>query len=74
MGVGSEAGPGELVEEGVHLVGSGGFLVMEPPVEKRDERACEGVSAGRAADGVHGFGGGHGGETGLDAASEVTFP
>lgn len=69
-----EAGPGELVEEGVHLVGSGGFLVMEPPVQERDERAGEGMSAGSAADGVHGFGSGHGGEACLDAASEVTFP
>ena len=69
-----EAGPGELMEEGVHLFWCGGFLVTEPPIEEGHEGAGEGVSASSASDRVHGFCGGHRGEASLDAASEVTFP
>jgi hypothetical protein len=62
-----------LVEEVVHLVGRGGRLVTQPPVEHGEHGAGEGVSASGAANWIHRAGGGHRSEAGFDAAGEVAL-
>lgn len=46
---GIDAGPEGLVEEGIHLGGSCGAAVIEPPVEQGEEGSCTGVGYGGAA-------------------------